>query len=115
MDEGDRTVKVRATLKNPDALLRPGMFCAANVVFETPEKVIAVPKGALLSDEGKHFIFRMVREGFALHTDVEIGRVFADYIEITSGLPEGEKIITEGAFVCKSDVLRAKMGAGCAD
>jgi cobalt-zinc-cadmium efflux system membrane fusion protein len=115
VDEGDRTVKVRATLKNADALLRPGMFCAANAVFETPEKVIAVPKGAILSDEGKHFVFRMIRDGFALRTDVEIGRVFADCIEITGGLPEGEKIITEGAFVCKSDVLRAKMGAGCAD
>jgi membrane fusion protein, heavy metal efflux system len=115
VDEDDRTIKVRATLKNADALLRPGMFCAANVVFETPEKVIAVPKGALLSDEGKHFVFRLVREGFVLRTDVAIGRVFADSVEITSGLSEGEKIVTEGAFVCKSDVLRAKMGAGCAD
>lgn len=115
VDESDRTIKVRATLKNPDGLLRPGMFCAANVVFETPEKVIAVPKNALLSDEGKHFVFRQVREGFVLRTDVEVGRVFADCIEITRGLPEGEKIITEGAFVCKSDVLREKMGAGCAD
>lgn len=115
VDEGDRTVKVRATLKNPDALLRPGMFCEANAVFETQEKVVAVPKSALLSDEGKHFVFRQVREGFVLRTDVEVGRVFADYIEIKSGLSEGEKIVTGGAFVCKSDVLRAKMGAGCAD
>jgi cobalt-zinc-cadmium efflux system membrane fusion protein len=115
VDEGDRTVKVRATLKNVDMLLRPGMFCAANVVFETPEKVIAVPKNALLSDEGKYFVFRQVREGFVLRTDVQVGRVFADSVEITGGLPEGEKIVTEGAFVCKSDVLREKMGAGCAD
>ena len=115
MDENSRTVKVRAVLKNPDALLRPGMFCAANVVFETHEKVIAVPKGALLSDEGKHFVFRLIRDGFALRTDVEIGREFADSVEITRGLSEGEKIATAGAFVLKSDVLRAKMGAGCAD
>lgn len=115
VDESDRTIKVRATLKNPDALLRPGMFCAVNAVFETQEKVVAVPKSALLSDEGKHFVFRQVREGFVLRTDVEVGRVFADYIEIKSGLSEGEKIVTGGAFVCKSDVLRAKMGAGCAD
>ena len=115
VDEGDRTIKVRATLKNPDALLRPGMFCAATAVFETQEKVVAVPKASLLSDEGKHFVFRQIREGFALRTDVEVGRVFADSVEITCGLPEGEKIVTEGAFVCKSDVLRAKMGAGCAD
>jgi len=115
VDEGDRTVKVRATLKNPDALLRPGMFCEANAVFETQEKVVAVPTGALLADEGKRFVFRLIREGFVLRTDVSVGRTFADSVEITGGLAEGEKIVTGGAFVCKSDVLRAKMGAGCAD
>jgi len=115
VDEEDRTVKVRATLKNPEGLLRPGMFCAANAVFETQEQVVAVPKNALMTDEGKHFVFRMIRDGFALRTDVETGRVFADSVEIKGGLSEGEKIVTEGTFVCKSDVLRAKMGAGCAD
>ena len=115
VDEEDRTVKVRATLKNPDGLLRPGMFCAANAVFETQEQVVAVPKNALMADEGKHFVFRMIRDGFALRTDVETGRVFANSVEIKGGLSEGEKIVTEGTFVCKSDVLRAKMGAGCAD
>ncbi len=115
MDEDTRTVKIRAVLGNAEGLLRPGMFCAANVVFETPEKVIAVPKSALMSDEGKHFVFRMVRDGFALRTDVEPGRDFADSVEITRGLKEGAQIATEGAFVLKSDVLRAKMGAGCAD
>lgn len=115
MDEDTRTVKIRATLGNAEGLLRPGMFCAADIVFDTPEKVIAVPKNALMSDEGKHFVFRMIRDGFALRTDVVPGRNFADSVEITGGLKEGERIATEGAFVLKSDVLRAKMGAGCAD
>ncbi len=115
MDEDTRTVKIRSVLANADGLLRPGMFCSANIVFETAEKVIAVPKNALMCDEGKYFVFRMVRDGFALRTDVEPGRVFADSVEITRGLKEGAQIATEGAFVLKSDVLRAKMGAGCAD
>jgi len=115
MDETTRTVRIRAVLANADGLLRPGMFCAANVVFETAEKVIAVPKNALMSDEGKFFVFRMVRDGFALRTDVEPGRNFADSVEIVRGLKEDQQIATEGAFVLKSDVLRSKMGAGCAD
>jgi cobalt-zinc-cadmium efflux system membrane fusion protein len=115
VDEDDRTVKVRATLKNPDGLLRPGMFCAANLVFESQEKVVAVPKSALMADEGKPFVFRKIRDGFVLRTEVEAGRVFADSVEVLGGLSEGETVVTEGAFVCKSDVLRAKMGAGCAD
>lgn len=115
LDPGDRTIKVRAVLENPDAMLRPGMFCTADVVFGTQEEVVAVPKSALLADEGEHFVFRLVRDGFVLRTKVEVGRVFADYVEITHGLPEGAQIVTQGAFVCKSDVLREKMGAGCAD
>ena len=66
------------------------------VPLETPEKVLAVPKIALLSDEGKHFVFRMVRDGFALRTDVEPGREFADSVEITCGLQEGAQIATVG-------------------
>jgi cobalt-zinc-cadmium efflux system membrane fusion protein len=115
VDEHDRTVKVRAVLKNPDALLRPGMFCLGNVVYDMPEKVVAVPKAALMSDEGNYFVFRQIRDQFVLRTEVKVGRTFADSVEITEGLSEGEKIVTEGAFVCKSDVLREKMGAGCAD
>jgi len=84
-------------------------------VFGTQERVVAVPKSALLADEGKNFVFRQIRDGFVLRTEVEVGRVFADYVEITHGLPEGAQIVTQGAFVCKSDVLREKMGAGCAD
>ena len=115
MSEETRTVKLRALLQNKDGLLRPGMFCAARAVFETSEKVLAVPKSALLADEGKHFVFRLIRDGFVLRTDVEVGREFEDSVEVTCGLSEGEKIATAGAFVLKSDVLRAKMGAGCAD
>ena len=38
-----------------------------------------------------------------------------DIIEILDGLKEGETIVGNGAFLLKSDVLREKMGAGCAD
>ena len=43
------------------------------------------------------------------------GREFADGVEILKGLTPGQTIVTEGAFLLKSDVLRSKMGAGCAD
>jgi cobalt-zinc-cadmium efflux system membrane fusion protein len=36
-------------------------------------------------------------------------------VEVTKGLAGGETVATEGCFLLKSDVLRSKMGAGCAD
>jgi hypothetical protein len=32
-----------------------------------------------------------------------------------TGLPADAEVVTTGAFLLKSDVLREKMGAGCAD
>ena len=33
----------------------------------------------------------------------------------SGGLEPGARVVTTGAFLLKSDVLRSKMGAGCAD
>jgi len=46
---------------------------------------------------------------------VKKGRVFAGDVEILEGLEPGNVIVSEGSFLLKSDVLRSKMGAGCAD
>jgi cobalt-zinc-cadmium efflux system membrane fusion protein len=36
------------------------------------------------------------------------------WVEV-SGIAPGDEVVTTGAFLLKSDVLRSKMGAGCAD
>jgi cobalt-zinc-cadmium efflux system membrane fusion protein len=46
---------------------------------------------------------------------VKRGREFPDRVEILEGLEPGDRIVVEGAFLLKSDILREKMGAGCAD
>jgi cobalt-zinc-cadmium efflux system membrane fusion protein len=36
-------------------------------------------------------------------------------VEVLSGLSAGDRVVAGGGFLFKSDILRAKMGAGCAD
>ena len=117
MNEKTRTVKVRATVGNPDLVLRPGMFCEATIALgsKKAEEVLAVPRDAMFSDEGKTFVFKHWKDDFFVRQDVLKGRVFSDLIEICEGLQAGEMIVTDGAFLLKSDILREKMGAGCAD
>ena len=43
------------------------------------------------------------------------GRRWGDRVEVVKGLEAGETVVADGAFLLKSDVLRSKMGAGCAD
>jgi cobalt-zinc-cadmium efflux system membrane fusion protein len=117
MDEQTRTVKVRASVKNPDFELRPGMFCEAAMSLGNgqTEEVVAVPRTAVFSDEGKSFVFKHWKDDYFVRQDVSLGREFFGQVEILKGLEEGEPIVTDGAFLLKSDVLREKMGAGCAD
>ncbi|MEI8140312.1 MAG: efflux RND transporter periplasmic adaptor subunit [bacterium] len=117
MNEQTRTVKVRATIDNPEMLLRPGMFCDATISLGTnnAEEVVATPRGAVFSDEGKSFVFKHWKDDYFVRQDIRKGREFFGMAEILEGLHAGEKVVTDGAFLLKSDVLREKMGAGCAD
>jgi hypothetical protein len=36
-------------------------------------------------------------------------------MEVVSGVKAEQQVVGRGAFLMKSDVLRSKMGAGCAD
>jgi cobalt-zinc-cadmium efflux system membrane fusion protein len=117
MDERTRTVKVRATVRNPELELRPGMFCEAAISLANgkAEEVLAVPRSAVVADEGKSFVFKHWKDDFYVRQDVRKGRDFFGMIEILGGLQAGDTVATEGTFLLKSDVLREKMGAGCAD
>ena len=115
MDETTRTIKVRTVIDNKDRRLRPGMFCEGRILITTDEEVLAIPKVALLSDEGVDFVFTHMKDDYYLRTNVKRGRDFAEGVEIINGLTPGQMIVTDGAFILKSDVLKAKMGAGCAD
>lgn len=117
MNEQTRTVRVRATVENHDLDLRPGMFCEATISLGNgqAEEVLAAPRSAVLSDEGKSFVFKHWKDDFFVRQDVRTGREFFGMVEIIEGLQAGDTVAAEGAFLLKSDVLREKMGAGCAD
>jgi len=115
MDPRSRTVKVRATVENPDHRLRPGMFCEIRAAIPSREAVLAVPRSALLSNGGHDLVFTHWKHDYYVGRPVKTGRAFSDQVEILAGLAPGERVVTEGAFLLKSDVLREKLGAGCAD
>jgi cobalt-zinc-cadmium efflux system membrane fusion protein len=114
IDETTRTVKVRIALKNPDGILRPNMFCSVKIPSSLSE-MTAVPEDAVLADEGKSFVFVEIMEDFYARKPVRTGRQYGGYAEILEGLADGEQVVSVGSFLLKSDVLKAKMGAGCAD
>ena len=91
------------------------MFATVNVALSSEKQALFVPRSAVLKDEGKEFVFEHWKEDFWLRRDVTTGRVQRGLVEIVEGLRPGAIVVARGGFMLKSDVLRAKMGAGCAD
>jgi cobalt-zinc-cadmium efflux system membrane fusion protein len=115
MDESSRTVKVRVEAKNDDRRLLAGMFATVKVFLPGTDETLAVPKAAVLEDEGRSFVFIHHHDDYYVRRPVMAGRAWAGWVELKAGLKEAQTVVADGAFLMKSDVLRSKMGAGCAD
>ena len=115
MSEASRTVKLRIAVPNPKGELLAGMFAQVNVFIPGDEEVLAIPSQAVVEDEGRAFVFVHHHEDYYLRRPVKVGRAFSGFVEVSKGLSGDEVVVANGAFLMKSDVLRSKMGAGCAD
>jgi HlyD family secretion protein len=79
--------------------LRPGMSCRAEIFAATRERVLATPIQAIRVEEDltqkstKRYVF-VERGGLAKRVDVAAGISDDTYQEITSGLSEGDTVIT---------------------
>lgn len=114
-DEHSRTVRARVITSNPGGALRPNMFVRAAVDVPTSGgAMISVPLSAVVSDDGEDFVFIHWRENYWVRRSVKVARRGAEVALLEGGLSPGDRVAAKGAFFLKSDVLREKMGAGCA-
>lgn len=115
VDERTRMLRARVAVSNPDGVLRPGMFVTVDVRLPGGGSALTLPRSAVLRDAGRSFVFVHKEGDFWIRRPVKVGRSAGDRVEITGGLRADQKVVADGAFLLKSDVLRGKMGAGCAD
>jgi cobalt-zinc-cadmium efflux system membrane fusion protein len=115
INETTRTGQARFSVNNADGFLKPGMFVSVRLLLPANGNTLVVPKIAVLTDEGRTFVFTHKEGDYWIRRPVTLGAHFDGMVEITSGITSEQRIITDGSFLLKSDVLRGKMGAGCAD
>ncbi len=114
LDPTTRTARARVTVDNGDGLLRPGMFGTVSLHLPSDKGAVVIPRGALHHDEGSSFVFVRAHDDLFFRRPVVPGRAGDDLVEIRRGLEPGQEVVADGSFLLKSDVLREKMGAGCA-
>lgn len=95
-----RTVRVRATLENPDNLLRPGMFATIRTKQPKDEAVVTVPRTAISYNTYGDFVF-IVEENdegdlIVSRRSVKTGKTRDTQVAITSGLETDEQVVSKG-------------------
>jgi membrane fusion protein, heavy metal efflux system len=112
VDERTRTLKVLADVKNVQGLLRAHMFGRAEIQVRPAEPKLLVPREAVQTDGDCFFVFLSPMANVFRTRQVELGTPFQGGFEVKGGLVVGDKVVTVGSFMLKTEVLRGEMGAG---
>ncbi|EGN75339.1 RND family efflux transporter, MFP subunit [Idiomarina sp. A28L] len=96
VDPVTRSIMVRAAVKNESRELRPGMLLRIELERRV-DHTLMVPETAVIPIRNEHFVYK-VEEDRAIRTTITVGRRLPGWVEITSGIAEGDMIIVEGTI-----------------
>jgi multidrug efflux system membrane fusion protein len=100
-----RTIKVQATMSNPEHLLMPGMFADVHVVLPPAENIVTVPETAVDYTLYGDSVFVLTPNGQdkdgkpilkATRTFVKTGERFNNRVAIQEGLKPGDLVAASG-------------------
>lgn len=111
LDETTRTVKARVEAENPTGKLKPQMFATVNLQSGEAADVLVVPESAVQSEGDQRFVFVPEAEGFEKR-EVRTGQKMDGLIAILEGLAMGDSVVTDGAFVLKSELAKEILEEG---
>ena len=110
LDPQTRTVKVRCEVPNPGTKLKLDMFASVSLPTTFSKRALTVPVTAVQQVEDDKVVFVQRDSTHFEKRIVQLGKTVGDLIEITSGLQKEEKVVSEGAFFVKSELLKKQLG-----
>lgn len=94
------SVGFTAVCKIPSAAgLKPNMSASVKILSHSNAKAIVIPVNIVQSDEHGKYVYLMAEndgQKTAKKVRVSLGELYADQIEILSGLQSGDKLVTKG-------------------
>jgi len=100
LDPATRTAQIEVEIPNSDFRLKPGMYARVSFTIEHREKTLVVPTAALVDVGGNRGVF-LPHKGdqgdIANFKAIEVGLIDQNLVEVSSGLVEGDNVITTGA------------------
>jgi len=102
INPANRTFKIEVAVPNKDKTIKPNLTAKLKINDYTNEKVILIPQSIISENaEGQQYVYTIKdkneNKASAKRVIIETGKTQGDYIEVLSGLQNGNEIIVEGA------------------
>jgi RND family efflux transporter MFP subunit len=107
-----RALTIEAIVPNPDDLLKPGMFAAAEVMLPSSAPSVVVPSSAVTTVAGVSHVF-VVRGASVEQRMITTGLTLGPVTEVLQGLSAGELVAISG-LEALSDGAQVHVGTGAA-
>lgn len=81
------------TLDEPDTeIMRPGMTAKVRLIIDRAEDILLLSEEAVLTEDDQTHVIRVAESGKSDKVSVELGRAAGGFVEILSGLAEGDRV-----------------------
>ncbi len=98
IDPDTRRLLVRATLDNPDGLLKPEMFANVTIIADEGQPTPAVPRNAVIYEDSTARVWAVRDDRSVELRRIRLGLVSDRLIQVLEGLQPGERIVTRGSL-----------------
>ena len=99
LDPGSTTIEVWVEATKPDPALKPGMSVQLNITGRSAKESLVIPASAIFkNDEGAEYVALAAADSHAELRTVQTGIRNSALVQITSGLNEGDSVITSGGY-----------------
>ena len=99
LDPGSTTLEVWVEARKPSTYLRPGISVQVAITAKTDKNAVVIPAGTVFKNpEGGDYVLLAGTDDKAHLKTVHVGIRNTEWVEIASGIKEGDPVITSGGY-----------------
>ncbi|MEO5374455.1 MAG: efflux RND transporter periplasmic adaptor subunit [Alphaproteobacteria bacterium] len=102
-DRSSGTIRVRAVVPNPGAIITPGQFGRLRLPISAPYDAFLLPDAAVVTDQSRQMVMTVAEDGTVKPRPIRTGPLVDGLRVVREGLAAGDRVVISG-------LLRARPG-----
>jgi membrane fusion protein (multidrug efflux system) len=90
------TFRVTAEIKDPEKILKPGLFGRVDILYDHRECVPLITSNAVVTEDDSNHVFVVGKDSNVARRAVRLGYERNGLVEILDGVTAGERVVTAG-------------------